>query len=124
MLDRIRILNRMSNTMPARAPAPRLASAALLKTLGASIRVHRKALRISAITAAETAGMSRVTLHRIELGEPSVSIGAYINALTALGLSLEVKDAVTPLDRPIKLAHYPQLAGLTWSTPHLTELRP
>ena len=114
----------MSNTMPARAPTLRIASVVLLKALGARIRVHRKAMRISAVTTAEAAGMSRVTLHRIERGEPSVSIGAYVNALTALGLSLDVQDTVTRLDRPIALASYPQLAGLTWSTPHATELLP
>jgi len=35
----------------------------------------RKALRVSATVAAEAAGMSRVTLHRIEKGEPSVTMG-------------------------------------------------
>jgi transcriptional regulator with XRE-family HTH domain len=36
-----------------------------------------KALKVSATTAAEAAGMSRMTLHRIERGEPSVTMGAY-----------------------------------------------
>lgn len=34
--------------------------------------------------------MSRVTLHRIERGEPSVTMGAYLNALAVLGLDFEI----------------------------------
>ena len=40
--------------------------------------------------------MSRVTLHRIEKGEPSVAAGAWANAMAALGMSLvalNVEDA-------------------------------
>jgi hypothetical protein len=37
--------------------------------------------------------MSRVTLHRIEKGEPSVTMGAWCNALAALGLALQARSA-------------------------------
>ena len=63
--------------MPARTPIIASAAAEKLIALGKRIRAHRKARRISATTAAEAAGMSRVTLHRIEKGEPSVTMGAY-----------------------------------------------
>jgi transcriptional regulator with XRE-family HTH domain len=56
------------------------------------IRAHRKRLGVNGTTTAEAAGMSRVTLYRIERGEPSVTMGAYIGALDALGLELEVVD--------------------------------
>ena len=36
--------------------------------------------------------MSRVTLQRIERGEPLVTMGAYIGAATAVGLELELVD--------------------------------
>ena len=43
---------------------------ARLQDLGARIRARRKSLGVNATAAAESAGMSRVTLHRIEKGEP------------------------------------------------------
>ena len=43
-------------------------------------------------TTAEAAGLSRVTLHRIERGEPAVTIGAYLNVITALGRHLDITE--------------------------------
>lgn len=43
--------------------------------IGRRIRTERKSLGISAIATSEAAGISRVTLHRIEKGVPSVTIG-------------------------------------------------
>ncbi|MFG6415730.1 helix-turn-helix domain-containing protein [Roseateles sp. DC23W] len=50
--------------------------------LGARIRAQRQRQRVSATHAAEAAGLSRVTLHRIERGEPSVTMG---NGVVLLG---------------------------------------
>ena len=68
--------------------------------------------------------MSRVTLHRIERGEPSVTIGAYLNALAVLGLDFEIlapaADEREKADRKgwiparIRLDEYPQLKQLAW----------
>lgn len=104
-----------------------------LQQLGQQLRAIRKERRISAVSAALAAGMSRITWHRIERGEPSVSVGAYFNALTALGLDLAVADAnanapVSPAPGPgpgwiparIPLADYPQLNSLAWQV-HGTE---
>jgi len=119
--------------MPARAPAPDIAAARRLGALGLGIRARRKALGVSAQAAAEAAGMSRVTWHRIEGGEPSVTMGAYLNALGALGLEIQVAEpvpaaAVRPeapaLPRRIVLADYPQLRRLAWHVPGLKELTP
>lgn len=118
--------------MPARAPTPDLAAVARLGTLGLDIRARRKALGVSAQAAASAAGMSRVTWHRIEGGEPSVTMGAYLNALGALGLEIQVGDvAVAPAKaemplapQRIRLADYPQLKRLAWHAPVLTELTP
>ena len=60
--------------MPARAPLIAEAAATKLAALGERIRKQRKALKVSAVDAAEAAGMSRVTLHRVEAGEPSVAM--------------------------------------------------
>ena len=79
--------------MPAAAPSLAETVAAKLVAIGGRIRAHRKRLGVNGTTAAEAAGMSRVTLYRIERGEPSVTMGAYIGALDALGLELDVVDA-------------------------------
>lgn len=96
-----------------------------LVALGQQIRTHRKALRLNATTVAEAAGISRVTLHRIEKGEPSVTMGAYLNAMAALGLGFGITappeaTAVRQggqaewMPVRIRLADYPQLARLAW----------
>ncbi len=63
-------------------PAPPLSSQATesLAELGSTLRALRKGLKVNATAAAEAAGVSRVTLHRIEKGEPSVTGGAYAAA--------------------------------------------
>ncbi len=106
-----------------------------LAAIGLQIRAQRKALKISATVAAESCGISRVTLYRIEHGEPSVTIGAYLNALAALGLDLRVmaaKDAAAePVAHPplwlparVRLADYPQLQQLAWQVQGADELTP
>ncbi|NRF67603.1 helix-turn-helix domain-containing protein [Aquincola sp. S2] len=119
--------------MPAKTPPLEGLNAAKLSALGEAIRAHRKRQKVSAVTAAEAAGVSRVTLHRIERGEPSVTMGAYLNALTAIGLELALHDplALAPVradgdDLPavIQLDDYPQLKQLAWQVHDATELSP
>ncbi len=96
IIDDQALLIIMRNTMP--SPAPTIASNAAdtLSALGKQIRAHRKALRISATSTAEAAGISRVTLHRIENGELSVTMGAYLNAIAALGLNFGIINSANP----------------------------
>jgi len=119
--------------MPAQAPASGDIVAAKLLALGEQLRAQRKRLGVSATTAAEAAGISRVTLHRIERGEPSVTMGAYLNAAAALGLELGVVDAPPPqpsrskaADVPtrIRLADYPQLERLAWPFQGASDVTP
>ncbi len=119
--------------MPATAPLANPAVVAQLSAFGRHIRSRRKALRVSATAAAAAAGISRVTLHRIESGEASVTMGAYLNAMSALGLVLGVVADDAPqaaaavaraLPASIRLADYPALARLAWHAPGLTELTP
>ena len=110
--------------MPARTPIIASTAAEKLIALGKQIRAHRKALRISATAAAEAAGMSRVTLHRIEKGEPSVTMGAYLNAMEAQGMDFGIikstgvaadasnEDRKGWIPARIRLADYPQLSSL------------
>ena len=112
--------------MPAKPPITAGIAADQLIALGQQIRAHRKALRISATTLAEAAGMSRVTLHRIEKGEPAVTMGAYANAMAALGLDfglvVPAPEAGLSLQASregwiparVRLADYPQLKQLAW----------
>lgn len=76
--------------MPAKAPKITAKVAARLSLLGQKIRIRRKALRVSATAAAQAAGISRVTLYRIENGMPSVTMGAYLSAADALGLEVDL----------------------------------
>jgi len=102
-----------------------------LPELGAGIRARRKQLRISATAAAEAAGLSRVTLHRIEHGEPSVAMGLYQRAIAALGLKLQVADAqpappARALTAPVllRLGDLPELRRLAWQLSPDSELTP
>ncbi|MCP5432176.1 MAG: helix-turn-helix transcriptional regulator [Alphaproteobacteria bacterium] len=65
---------------------PRPARRALLK-LGADIAVARRKRRISTVSMAERAFVSRNTLHKVERGDPTVSIGIYATVLAILGLA-------------------------------------
>lgn len=118
--------------MPAKAPPVSEAAATRLRALGQRIRAHRERQKVSATVAAESAGMSRVTLHRIERGEPSVTMGAYLSAIDAIGLRLELRD---PQARPVtadtaglpervRLADFPQLKRLAWQLHDVDELSP
>lgn len=107
--------------MPAKSPSIGPVAAAQLRELGARVRERRKQLGVNATTTSEAAGLSRVTLYRIELGEPSVAMGAYFAVLSALGLRLEValagqkpRPGRSALPKAIKLAAYPQLQRLAW----------
>lgn len=122
--------------MPAKPPLTPSVTADQLTAMGQQIRAHRKALGISATTVAQAAGMSRVTLHRIENGAPAVTMGAYLNAIAALGLQFALVNptatAVKPADPDrdgwiparIELANYPQLKQLAWQVQGSGELTP
>ena len=122
--------------MPSRSPLAPAHVAAKLAALGERLRARRKALKVSAVDAAEAAGMSRVTLARIERGEPSVTMGAYISAATAVGLELELVDprerqrgaggarGKPPFPARIRLADYPQLKKLAWQLHGVATLTP
>ncbi|MCB0363728.1 MAG: helix-turn-helix domain-containing protein, partial [Bdellovibrionales bacterium] len=86
--------------MPAKAPPPGPQTEKTLRQLGRQIRAHRKGLKVSTISLAEAAGISRMTLNRIEKGESSVTIGAYMNVILALGLKLSLDGSTESPSRP------------------------
>jgi transcriptional regulator with XRE-family HTH domain len=122
--------------MPAKAPANPSFVAEQLAALGARIRTRRKALRVSATALAEASGMSRVSVHRIEQGEPSVTMGAYLNVLAALGMTFSATvvaeeaaekaadDKAGWLPARVRLADYPALQQLAWQVQGTDVLTP
>jgi transcriptional regulator with XRE-family HTH domain len=116
--------------MPAKIQNLPQAVEARLIAFGAAIRKIRRSLGISAAATAGAAGISRVTLHRIEGGEQSVTIGAYLNVLEVLGLADVLRIAEpdadgarkaepdTELDlQRVAIDRYPQLESIAW---HIT----
>lgn len=94
-----------------------------LATIGQKLHLRRKSLKVSAESVAIAAGISRITLHRIEKGEPGVSMGAFVSVIEALGLQFIVSSK--DLEKPalniseidlskISIKEYPQLKQLAW----------
>ena len=121
--------------MPSPAPLTSEQCAAQLQALGAQIRAQRKALRLSATVTAEAAGLSRVTLHRTEKGEPSVTMGARCSALAARRTGLQATPSAAPAAVPapdrtgwiparVPLADYPQWRALAWQVHGTDTLTP
>ena len=129
-------MSKMGNTMPASTPTVTQRASSALQVLGQTIRARRKALGVNATSAAQSAGMSRVTWHRIENGEPSVTMGAYLNAMGVLDLDMEVAPAQeknkpqAPVSHEdwiparVRLADYPQLKRLAWQVHGTDTLTP
>lgn len=115
----------MTATTPPVAPADQTR----LALLGERIRAARKRQRVSAVAAAEAAGISRVTLHRIERGEPTVAAGAWVAVAGALGLSFDLVDAnaareARKLPDRIRLRDFPELKKLAWQLHGVDEISP
>ena len=62
------------------------AAARALANLGGDIALARRKRRISTVSMAERAFISRGTLYKVERGDPSVSMGVYASVLSILGL--------------------------------------
>ena len=116
---------------------------ALLAALGERLRLARRRRRKTAQEVAMQAGITRVTLRRVEAGEPAVTMATYVKVLATLGLAqdlvLVARDDTLgrrlqdeQLQRPlgvkppavIRLADYPLLREIAWSTDPKTELSP
>ena len=58
----------------------------ILEQVGENIRLARKRRKLTTIQVAERAGIDRTTLYKIEKGNGSVSIAAYMNTLQVMNL--------------------------------------
>jgi DNA-binding XRE family transcriptional regulator len=93
-----------------------------LASLGQRILLQRKKLKVAAESVALAAAISRITLHRIEKGEPGVSMGAYMSVIIALGLCLSIQEGAPKLNdlekdnhlSEIAIKDYPQLKLISW----------
>jgi hypothetical protein len=93
-----------------------------LASLGQRILLQRKKLKVAAESVALAAAISRITLHRIEKGEPGVSMGAYMSVIIALGLGLSIQEGAPKLNdleednhlSEISIKDYPQLKLISW----------
>lgn len=115
--------------MPATVPPHAPIRDEPLASLGERLRAARKRQRVTTVAASEAAGISRVTLHRIERGEPTVAIGAWMAAASALGLAFNLVDAnaasrTSQLPKQIRLRDYPQLKKLAWQLHGVHEIPP
>ena len=70
----------------------------ILSTMGENIKYARLRRDFSASLIAERAGISRITLTKVESGDPGAAMGAYLKVLTALGLE---KDLLKIADQDI-----------------------
>lgn len=79
----------------------------ILATLGENIRLARLRRKLSAEQLSERAGISRMTLYKIEKGSPVVSIGNILQVLFVLGLEkdLEQMAGTDPLGRKLQDAN-------------------
>jgi len=72
--------------MPKTHPPIFPATAKQLTALGARLRLARLRRRYSAESVAARAGITRVTLARVEKGDSGTSMGAYVAVMRVLGL--------------------------------------
>jgi DNA-binding XRE family transcriptional regulator len=67
-----------------------------VRKLGHDIRDARRRRRIPAAILAERASISRTTLHKVEQGDPGVSLGIYATVLFVLGMIDRVAGLADP----------------------------
>jgi hypothetical protein len=67
-----------------------------LAKLGHDLRDARRRRRIPSAVAAERASISRMTLLKVEKGDPGVAMGIYATVLFVLGLSERLAELADP----------------------------
>jgi transcriptional regulator with XRE-family HTH domain len=84
----------------------------VLRKLGHDIRDARRRRRIPVAIMAERASVSRMTLSKVEKGEPGVALGTYATVLFILGMSDRLADLADPRNDSVGLTleeeHLPQ----------------
>ena len=97
-----------------------------LRKLGHDLRDARRRRRIPVAILAERASISRMTLNKVEKGDPGVSVGTYATSLFTLGMIERFADAADPrqdtVGRELEEEHLPKRIRLprTKSSPENT----
>ena len=68
-----------------------------LTIIGQNIKEARIKRRISTVLMAQKTGITRITIGKIEKGNPNVSIGAYALVIFNLGLTDKLKNLLDPI---------------------------
>jgi transcriptional regulator with XRE-family HTH domain len=88
-----------------------------LRKLGHDIRDARRRRRVPVAILAQRASISRVTLSKIEKGDPGVSAGSYATVLFALGMADRLADVADlrndAVGRELEEEHLPQRIRLS-----------
>ena len=74
-----------------------------LSKLGRDIRDARRRRRIPVAVASERASISRMTLNRLEKGDPGVAVGIYATVLFVLGMLDRLVDVADVTHDPVGL---------------------
>ena len=61
-----------------------------LQSLGENILLARKRRKLTQVQVSARTGLSRVTIGKIEAGDPTVSMGHYVAVLDVLGLAADL----------------------------------
>jgi transcriptional regulator with XRE-family HTH domain len=83
----------LRNQLVSRAPIP---VTRVLRKLGHDLRDARRRRRIPVAILAERASISRMTLNKVEKGDPGVSLGTYATVLFVLGMVDRLADVADP----------------------------
>lgn len=75
-----------------------------LRKLGQDIKDARLRRRIPTILMAERASMSRMTLIKVEKGDPGVALGNYASVLFVLGMAERIAELADPRSDAVGLA--------------------
>lgn len=96
-----------------------------LKKLGQDIKDARRRRRIPMALMAQRAFISRMTLTKVEKGDPAVSLGIYASVLFVLGLTARLADLADSthdlLGRSLEEEHLPKRIRLPASKKKMNE---
>ena len=83
----------------------------ILNLLGENIKLARKRRQLTQKLVSERTGISRVTLRKIEKGDPTVSLGHYLSVLSVLGLANDLANVALDDELGRKLQDAKLLSG-------------